>query len=358
VRVGVLVAAIGLGPGAARASGLEVVWQLFADTASLTFEQTPGAKVHTVAVRGVADLPDGSSLSARLEADVISAASRILAPVDAMSTATPHPGREFRGGWGGGWERRFGATTVVMGGGGSLEPDYRAGNVEVGLRRDLAQRTTVLAASYGFAGARILPRGRAPHPALEAESFGHSLRLSWDQVLGRRLRGRAVEDLRFEHGFLSNPYAMLPTPTGAAREVLPGRRFRSATTVELASRLGPTTGLWTGVRVYGDEWGIFAPEARIRLAQQVAPTFTMRVRYRLYVQRGSPWFSRRRPDEGEPWFTPDQRYGPMISHLWGVEGILRDLLDRVSVRVGYRFYLSDTGLQAHVLSVSLGLKAP
>ncbi len=138
------------------------------------------------------------------------------------------------------------------------------------------------------------------------ERISASAGVSWYQVLTPSAHATLGFTAAYQTGFLATPYNAVvnpdpndpPNPNLANQangteitEVLPDERLRLSLHGRLRKRVGPSTSLELGGRIYDDDWGIQSFTIEPRIYQELSENFRMSLRYRLYDQTAADDFA-------------------------------------------------------------------
>lgn len=289
-------------------------------------------------------------------ADVVTGATpRTYGPPDVISSATRFT--ELRNLVGAGAEFTVGPAAISLGYSYGNEHDYVSHLIRFGLKVELAQHDTILAANYSHSfdsicdlaqpGVALLlrqpldsPRGCfSDSPQLTTQSLDiDTFEVSAIQTLSRKWVGTLVGSYQHLSGFQSNPYRTVRLSNGLyqAQESHPRLRDRGAITARVRYAVERTRGsVGFDLRVYRDTWAVQSLTAEASYEQpfrQERPAWRFGVHARGYVQSGANFYR----DEGNA--DSYDRAGPAGSY-WTADQALAPLVDVIA---GARFTWSDT----------------
>ena len=304
--------------------------------------------VLTPTVTGKAAVRPWLRFEASWTADVVTGATpRTYGRPDVVTAATPF--FELRNVLGAGAEVRAGPATITAGYAYGTEHDYRAHLIRAGLKLDLFNHNTTIAASYSHSFDSVCDLDQAALPVtlrqpldtstgcfggaatLTEESLDiDAAELSIAQTLSPRWVGTLIGSYQHLNGFQSNPYRRVRLNNGIqqAQESHPRVRDRGAVTARLRYAVAPLrASLGLDLRLYRDTWGVQSLTAEASWEQpfhRARPAWRFAVRARGYVQ-SSAFFYR---DAGTPdsyenkgpvglYFTADQELAPIADLLLG-----------------------------------------
>jgi hypothetical protein len=286
--------------------------------------------------------------------DVVTGATpRMYGPPDVITAATSF--HEVRNVVGGGVAATVRSVTLSAGYDYGTENDYRSHLVRAGVRADLFEHNTVLAANYSHSfdsicdlaqpGVPVLLRQPldssrgcfSGNPGLIAESLGiDTLEVSWVQTLARRWVGTLVGSYQHLSGFQSNPYRRVWLSGGLfqAQESHPMVRDRGALTARVRYAIERVSGsLGLDLRLYRDTWAVQSLTGELSYEQpfvQANKQWRFQLRARGYVQSGAVFYR----DAGQAdsygntgsvggFFTADQALAPLADLLIGARATFR-----------------------------------
>jgi len=263
----------------------------------------------------------------------------------------------------------------------STEPDYVSHGGSIGAAFDLADHAATLAVAGSAAFDDV---GRAGDPAFSRGLQTLGARLSFTQVLDRKMLVQAMYDVSAQDGYLSSPYRfvaignMFSTGVTEARcpkggvsyscrpETNPDERLRHAFSLRLRRALSTEIVAGANYRFYLDDWGVMSHTLQAELGWMPEEQTSLALRYRFYTQTAADQYSARFDTEVE-FFTSDKelsqfsshRIGLDIEHEWQLDEQQHTLLGALSI--GPTFYLYSnfpplTSINALEVTLALVLK--
>jgi hypothetical protein len=329
---------------------------------------TPSASAHVNATRWLAFDVDWL-------ADIVSGATpRTYGPLDVVSAATHFS--DVRNSIGADAQATWRMLTITAGYTFGTESDYRSHLVRGGLKFDLLQHNTILAANYSHSFDSIcdlnqpgvpvtlrqpLDRSTAcfsGNPQLTEQSLGiDTLEVSLIQTLSQRWVGTLLASYQHLSGFQSNPYRTVRLSGGEfqAQESHPHVRDRGAVTARVRYAIAKVQGtLGFDVRLYRDSWRVQSLTTEVNYEQpfrQAKPQWRFGVRARGYVQSGAVFFrdagSSNSYDRTGPvgsYFTADQALAPLSDLLLGARATWSG-----SRAEDHRYWRAFTDMDASIL---------
>lgn len=263
----------------------------------------------------------------------------------------------------------------------SREPDYLSLGGGVTSALSLFDRSTVLRLGVfvlhdeirqrlrSGTGARPMTMGGTSADAFEESFNALVLNVGWEQLLGPSAYAQVTYQYGYLHGFLANAYRRVAVADVLRPEHHPRTRHRHTVTGRLVGHVRATrTSLHAIYSAYLDSWDIAALTPELRVYQQLAEFFYVRVRWRHYRQRRS-FFYRETYDHDLPddaYVTADPKMSTFHSNTLGVQLLLTggflsdtrlDALRRASldITVDYRW---NTNRFGNGVIAQLGLVAP
>lgn len=223
----------------------------------LVYSDDDATSVVTSVLDAEAALGAGLSAGAHVLVDSVSSAS-----VDVVSAAT---GRwdEIRVELGARLGARVAGTGLSAGYTRSEENDWQSDALSVGADRELFQRNTRVAISYGLGLNQV---GRAMDPTFERSLDSHSVEVSVSQLIDEQTRLGAAASAQVLSGFLSSPYRFVEAADGSrGPERHPDSRLRRALSAHGVRSLLPQLAAHLSYRVYSDDWGVVSHTASAQL---------------------------------------------------------------------------------------------
>ncbi len=207
----------------------------------------------------------------------------------------------------------------------SVENDYRARLISVGISHEWNQKNTNLAAKLSYGWDDITPLNR--QETFDKRNVMATLVLT--QSLSPTAIMRMGIDASYVTGFQSNPYRSAFVGGEHRLEVHPPKRKRFAFFIKLNRYLLPArASLWTDYRFYVDDWKIRSHTLELKYYQYVSKALYIRYRYRYYRQSAA-WFYRKIYPADSEYFTADFKLIGFTAHLFGFRmGLALEKLSR------------------------------
>lgn len=302
------------------------------DARTNVYADNDGNRIVTPSVSAEAELGESVRIAAHGALDIMTCAS-----VDVRTAATPHGYfQETRREAGGGVTVAHGLSKTSLSVTGSRENDYGSVSVALGWSDEFAQRNTTLTLGYSFTDSDV---GRAHDPAFDRDLDSHTLSGTVTQVLSRTWIAQASLWLGVLDGFQSSVYRYVRFSNGSAGpERMPSLRVREAGAVQVRGALAQDLFVGASYRLYGDSWGLLAHSGEAQLSYLPVPSVVLRLRDRLHIQRGSPYYQSRfeRPTT---FMSIDRELGSFWGNLVGA---------KVSWQPGQAFATRQLGLDLKV----------
>lgn len=297
------------------------------------------------------------SISAGWAADVTTSAS-----VDVMTSATPRSRA-----WDETRNEAFAAVGTTQGdlaanAGAvySTEEDWDSVGLGGGAALDLLQRNLTLSGRYGLSLETV---GRAEDQNFERPLTVHTAEAGLTQVLSPSAIAAISYTLTAAHGYLQSAYRYVPVFLPGSIVVMPeshpSSRTRHAVALRANQHLFRDSAIQGDYRFYLDDWGVLSHTVGLRYLVHFAPSLTLRLRARAYLQDGASFYEDEYASEDGtlPLFVSRDRE---ISDLMGALGGLKvawrfsplgpiDFLDLDAKADVFRYEYSDyTELAARV----------
>jgi Protein of unknown function (DUF3570) len=252
---------------------------------------------------------DETSLMVRYLADIQSCAS-----VDVVSTASPSRGyKETRHDISAVLSHRRNLTTVGGGYGYSTENDYTSNYVLANVSQELLERNLTLELSLAYRWDEI---GRVKDQTFSKHLNGLNTSLSLTQTLRPRLLGQFVYFLEYLDGFQSSPYRVVPVADFSVPETHPNRRVRQSITGRLKEAITDRWFAEQSLQHYFDSWGLNAGTLLLQSYYRLSDPFTVRFRYRFYLQDGASFY-REYYETLQEFVSRDRTLATLQTHLVG-----------------------------------------
>ncbi len=186
-------------------------------------------------------------------------------------------------------------TTMSFGYTRSIESDYDATTLSVGISQDMFGDLTTV--SLGFAlGDNIV--GQNGNDAFEEDTRVRSYRVSVSQILSKSLVMALAFETITDEGYLNNPYrsvryvdATSPVGYSFQPEVYPGTRTSNALALRGNYYLEQRAALHAGYRVFSDSWGIDADMIELGYTLPYGEDWIFEASARFYDQSEAEFYS-------------------------------------------------------------------
>ncbi|MBK5255374.1 MAG: DUF3570 domain-containing protein [Vicinamibacteria bacterium] len=306
-RIGITAATLGTGvlaalilaPGLTRKTDSEEINILFHG-----FQDSRGVTVLSPTIDLAKDFTDRTSLKFKFGVDAISASS------DSCARCHPDGIRSGRAVASLGVDRKYGNTTVGIGGEFSQENFYRAVTVSTNASRTLNQANTTIAGGYSFSFNQPVL-----HPSEFAEKqYTHGGYVSVTQTLTRTTVAQLGAELAQIRGFQTSPYLRTSVNGFLTLGQSPDLRNRYTLTARIKQALPAATYIEADYRRYHDSWQVDSDSISVGVSHHFGDTLLAYGAFRKYNQTGAFFYA---PSySGSPeFFTGDFRLFPFDSNL-------------------------------------------
>ena len=282
------------------------------DARTNVYADNDGNRIVTPSLSADAEVGESWSINAHGALDIMTCAS-----VDVRTAATPKGYfQETRREAGGGVTYAHGLSKTSLSVVGSRENDYGSVSVALGWSDEFAQRNTTVAVGYSFTDSDV---GRAHDPAFDRDLDSHTLSTTVTQVLSKTWIAQASAWVGVLDGFQSSVYRYVRFANGTAGpERMPNLRVREAGALQLRGALSNDLFLGASYRLYGDSWGLLAHTGEVQASWLPVRSVVLRLRDRLHVQRGSPYYQSRF-DRPMTYMSIDRELGAFWGNLVGAK---------------------------------------
>lgn len=295
-------------------------------------------------------LSDRWSLSLKLQADLISAASVEKGKRFPAGTQTGATGDKYFGVDAGAFYAWGDQVTVGGGVTASTEYDYQSlGAYFKGSYDTLSKNDTFTArlSAYHDTLDLILFDGTEDGSDQRTSlSFG----LGWAHVIGPRTTGTLSWDLTTQSGFLSTPYNSVVAAGTEVREVLPDTRFRNSVHARVRHLLFDDFAVEPGAGFYVDDWGAAALNFEISLWWEAVPNLLLvRPSYRFHRQTEVDYFVDPSASSIPEFRTQDSDLADFTSHTVGLKLVFphfRFLGDNHELEIGIEYTMRSDNLDS------------
>lgn len=321
------------------------------------FQDSRGVTVLSPTIDLSKDFTDRTNLKVKFGVDAISASS------DSCARCHPDGANSGRAVLSATLNRKYGDTTVGLGGEFSQENFYRASTVSTSISRVLNNANTTIAGGYAFSFNQPVL-----HPSEFAEKqYVHNLYVSLSQTLTRTTVAQFGMEYARISGYQTSPYLR----TSVNGQLVPGNspdlRNRYTFSAKIRQALPARTYLEADYRRYQDSWQVDSNSVSAGLSHYFGDSILAYGAFRWYDQTGAYFYAPSYTGTPE-YYTGDFRLFPFASHLvtarlgyipkdglWGMR-------PGSSVSAQYERYSSNSGFSAAIftggLTIPFGRKTP
>jgi hypothetical protein len=168
---------------------------------------------------------------------------------------------------------------------------------------------------YGVSSGRDLVEPVTNHLHLDRNSLSYAL--GWTWILGADDLFDLSASRTHLHGYLDEPYKIVPIGATTAPDHRPGDRTRDALVLKYGHYFFWDGALRTSYRFYRDDWAIRAHTLGLVYEQHLGDGWTLSPELRLYTQTGASFYSSLFKT-AQPYMTSDYRMAPSDSILGGL----------------------------------------
>jgi hypothetical protein len=203
----------------------------------------------------------------------------------------------------------------------SLEEDWRAQQVGLAWKREMAQSNATLGLESTVGWDEITPLGEDGSILSEDQRVSVSAVGSWAQTLDVRTQSRLSLELGRVGGFQSNPYRSVRTDSTIVPETHPRERLRSSLSGEILRYFDTRSSARLIYRFYRDDWRVQSHTGSLEFKQVVGEAVILRYRYRYYSQGAAYFYRDQYHDQNgiDGYLTSDYKLAPLSSNLFGVK---------------------------------------
>lgn len=227
--------------------------------------------------KGFADL---LSVSASYYVDSVSSAS-----IDVLTNASPY--REERTEAGVAVDYLHGDTLVSAAFTSSDESDYQAKSFDLSVAQEMFGGLSTLVLGFSRGNDDVGRVDTAFSDTIERSHY----RLSWSQVLSRRLVANVSYEAIADEGFLSNPYRSARLLGASVPEVYPRTRTSNALAVRAIRYWEPRTSTRLEYRYFTDTWNIRAHSLELGASRYFGDRWLADAQLRYYMQDKAAFYS-------------------------------------------------------------------
>jgi hypothetical protein len=321
------------------------------------FQDSRGVTVLSPSVDLAKDFTDRTSLKFKFGVDAISASS------DSCARCHPDGINSARGVGSLTVNRKYGDTTVGIGGELSQENFYRSTTLSATASRTLNKANTTIAGGYSFSFNQPVL-----HPSEFAErQYAHDAYVSLTQTLTRSTVGQVGVEVAQVRGFQTSPFLRASVNGLLTPGQSPDLRNRYTFSARVKQALPGASYLEAEYRRYHDSWQVDSDSVSVGLSHHFGETLVANGSFRRYNQTGAFFYAPSYTGSPE-FFTGDFRLFPFDSNL--VSGRLtykpRDgvfgMKPGTSLVFQYERYSSSLDFSAAIftggLTIPFGHKAP
>jgi Protein of unknown function (DUF3570) len=316
-----------------------------------SFGDTRGVTVLSPLVDLDKDFSDRTGLRVKFGVDAVAAAS------DACARCHPQGAHDRRIYADFGLRRKFGATTLEVGGEISRENFYASESVTASLSRDFNRGNTTVAGAYSFS-----LNSPQLHPSRNVEQqLSHDASVALTQTLSKSTIVQLSYDFNRVSGYQSSPFLRTSVNGEMMLGVVPDLRNRQAFGVRFRQALPADTYLQADFRHYFDSWSVGSNTLSLGASHFFSPAWLVGFTYRWYDQTGAFFYQPQYFGTPE-YFTGDYRLAPFNSGLYTgrvvytPEDGLLGLPKGTALELQYDRYVGSNQFQAAVFSA--GLRIP
>ncbi len=192
----------------------------------------------------------------------------------------------------------------------------------------------------------------------------YNLSFAWSRVINPSLQLMLMVDPSYQEGLLSTPFHRVYFNDNSLRvEKLPGKRLKLPASIRASYFAGDRLVLRGFYRFYADDWGMKAQTANLETVLKINPFFSLTPHYRFNSQTGIDYFAAYK--ENSPtaeFYSSDFDLSKFSSHFAGLgfrfstPGGIMGISNWKSMELRYGYYHRTTGLNAHILSLSMQLR--
>jgi hypothetical protein len=315
------------------------------DIAFHGFQDSRGVTVLSPETSFVKDFTDRTAVRVRFGVDAISAAS------DSCARCHPQGANSSRIVTGASVLRKYGDTTLTLGGEFSKENFYTATTGLASISRSLNKSNTTVAG--GFSYSLNQPQLHPDRTVETQHAFdGYvSVTQSWTKTTLTQI-GYEVDQI---NGYQTSPFLRTQVNGVWTLGNSPDARTRQALTARLRQALPAQTFLDLDYRYYHDTWAVDSNAVSVGLSRHFGDRVTAGATYRWYDQKAAFFYAPTYTGTPE-YYTGDFRLFPFNSDLYtghlditpkdGLWGLPR----RTALTLQYERYLSSTGFEAGIFT--------
>jgi len=206
----------------------------------------------------------------------------------------------------------------------SVENDYDAQSVNIGIAQEVFGGMTTISMSYGRGSDEVFRNGPDGQPdgVFSDEADRRSYRLGLSQVVTRNMLVGLFYESIADEGFLNNPYRQVryADPNAATgysfeAEIYPRTRSSNAAAFTTRYHLPYRAAVSGGYRFFTDSWGIVAHNFDLGYTHPFKDSWLFEVSYRFYTQSEADFFNDLFPYQGaQNFLARDKEMSTFSSH--------------------------------------------
>lgn len=188
-------------------------------------------------------------------------------------------------------------TTMSLGYTRSIESDYEARTLSLGISQDMFGDLTTISMGFAFGDNEVFQNG---NDVFEEENEVRSYRVGWTQILTKNLVTALTFESITDEGFLNNPYRSVrfcdnPPPNcnsfSFQPEVYPESRTSNAIALRANYFLEQRAAIHAGIRLFKDNWGIDSTTLELGYSFPWNENWIFEASFRYYDQISADFFS-------------------------------------------------------------------
>ena len=321
------------------------------------FQDSRGVTVLSPTVDLSKDFTDRTNLKFKFGVDAISASS------DSCARCHPDGANSGRAVGSLTVSRKYGDTTVGIGGEYSQEKFYRASTVSTSISRVLNNANTTIAGGYAFSFNQPVL-----HPSEFAEKqYVHNLYVSLTQTLTKTTVAQLGMEYARISGYQTSPYLRASVNGQMVPGNSPDLRNRYTFSAKIRQALPARTYLEADYRRYQDSWQLDSNSVGAGLSHYFGDSILAYGAFRWYDQTGAYFYAPAYTGTPE-YYTGDFRLFPFSSHLvtarigYSPKDGLFGMRPGTTLSGQYERYSSSSGFSAAIftggLTIPFGRKTP
>jgi len=214
-------------------------------------------------------------------------------------------------------------TTMSLGYTRSLESDYDATTLNLGIAQDMFGDLTTVSMSFALGDNTVRQNG---NDTFREDSQVRSYRVGVTQILTTKLIMALTFETISDQGYLNNPYRSVryvdpSSPAGYSfqQEVYPRTRTSNAIALRGNYYLEQHAALHAGVRLFQDTWNIDATTYELGYTLPYGEDWTLEARFRLHDQGNAEFYSDLFPyQDAQNYLARDKELSSFTSTSFGI----------------------------------------